>query len=333
MDGDRLRDDDACDQQLRRRARDAAAALAARDQRHVALPAGVRCRRCGSDAVCRWGKRQAAQRSAKVLQRWRCRGCCRTFSATTGTILGGIHAPEKFRAVLADMLGPAPSSCRNLASRLDLDKTTVWAWRMKAAAALAAKRPAIPPEQAAVGEVVLRESRKASRQWVDHAREPQRCPQPDRLRWLDYRLRGIIPPDRLPQYRIPVRFLADHDGECCAVVPSANDAADRLPDTDRHPTAAAWLPRNEAPRSGEAPRAGPGRPSRSASTQEPRGCRQQRRSRSLDPMPASAAATAVTGHFRSFIRPFRGPATKNLAAYVAWFTARLMTGPPIAVGR
>lgn len=336
MTAGRLPDDDTCDGRLTRRAlkaRDAAAVLGASGQGHVPAPAAARCPRCYSDAVCRWGKRQPAQRSANVLQRWRCRGCCRTFSATTGTILSGVHAPEKFRALLADMLGPAPSSCRDLASRLDLDKTTVWAWRMKAAAGFAARRPAIPREQLAVGEVVVRESRKASRLWVDHAREPHRYPQPDRLRWLDYRLRGIAPPDWLPQYRIPVRFLGYHDGTCCAALSSGHDTADRLPGMDRIPAAPSWLPPNEPPPSGEACRGAFGRPSRSASSQGPRGCRQRHRSRSPNPMSASVAAASAPTHFRSFIRLFRGPATKNLSAYAAWFTARLRVGLPIAAGR
>lgn len=54
-----------------------------------ALPVG--CRHCGSENVVRNGTRQG-------LQRWLCKDCKRSSSATTGTALSHLHCKEKFEA-------------------------------------------------------------------------------------------------------------------------------------------------------------------------------------------------------------------------------------------
>jgi hypothetical protein len=96
-----------------------------------------------------------------------------------------------------------------VAARLGLDRMTVWTWRGRLARALAAATPARPV--AAAAALSLRESRKASREWVRHERDPARHPRPDRLRWHEYpRLR--LPPPNGPRYRVPVRLLADRAG-------------------------------------------------------------------------------------------------------------------------
>lgn len=301
--------------------------LAAIDQGSTALlatpPLVSHCPRCGSSAVCRWGKSSTEKRSARVTQRWRCSACCRTFSSRTGTILAGIHAPGKFRAVLDDMLGPAPASCRDLASRLALDKTTIWQWRLKIGAAFAASLPAIPPRILQVGETVLRESRKASRMWVDHAQDPENHAMPDRLRWLDYRLRGMSPPDHLPQYRIPVRFFADQDSQCHVALATWHDAAEQPPPRDRplgsprlvNPTAPPSLDPVHGPRTQPLPRP--------TTVPTPRERPHHPGPDPIGPTRPGSDPGGVPNDFRGFIRPFRGPATVHLAAYVAWFSARL----------
>jgi len=121
--------------------------------------------------------RAAARRRSGVdrrgLGRLRCRACKRTCSASAGSALAGLRRPEAFREVVRDMIcADRPASCRRLAERHRLDKTTVWRWRMHSLAVL---------EQAtgALGGVVeadqttRRESRKGSREWVRYAREPQ----------------------------------------------------------------------------------------------------------------------------------------------------------------
>jgi transposase-like protein len=293
----------------------------------LAMPRAVsHCPRCGGSAMCRWGKSSTERRSARVVQRWRCGGCCRTFSTRTGTLLAGIHAPGKFEAVLGNMLGPEPASCRDLASRLALDKTTIWQWRLKIGAAFAASLPTIPSRALQLGETVLRESRKASRMWVDHARDPDTHAKPDRLRWLDYRLRGMKPPDQLPQYRVPVGFLADRHGDCHVALATEYGAAEHLPPCNRPPRDRPTKPVAVGDWSQSEP-LDPGdgaRPRPRPAIALPVGERPPR------PAPDPAGPTCqrsdlhrVPDSFRDFIRPFRGPATVHLAAYVAWFSARL----------
>lgn len=289
----------------------------------LAMPTAVsHCPRCGASVICRWGKSSTEPRSARVVQRWRCGGCCRTFSTRTGTILAGIHAPGKFEAVLGDMLGPEPASCRELASRLAVDKTTIWQWRLKIGAAFAASLPAIPPRVLQVGETELRESRKASRLWVDHERDPDTYAKPDRLRWLDYRLRGIKPPDQLPRYRVPVRFLTEQNGECHVALATEYGAAEPPPPRDPPPRSAPLVnwskPAQLDPVHGPRPR-----PRHRPATAPTSGERPHHTGPDpLGPPCPSSDLGGVPDSFRGFIRLFRGPATVHLAAYVAWFSVR-----------
>ena len=70
-------------------------------------------------------------------------------------------------------------------------------------------------------EKYFRESRKGSREWVRHAREPSRFPKPDRLRWRDFRRLGLLLPAGLSKWQVPVLTLADRAGD---------RRADMLPD-------------------------------------------------------------------------------------------------------
>jgi transposase-like protein len=216
------------------------------------------CVHCRGVALRPWGATGAG------VPRLRCAGCRRTFTALTGTLLARIRRPDRLLMVLADMLSAAPSSCRALAARLGLDRMTVWTWRERIARALAATAIASARGAAAAG-LSLRESRKASREWVRHKRDPARYPRPDRLRWHDYPRLRLAPPND-PRYRVPVRLVADREGGLRA-------EAGRL----RRP-----------PVSGAAP---------------------------------DRLADAMRERFARFIRRFRGPATRHLAGYLAWFGA------------
>ncbi len=80
---------------------DARMALLARiDARGLALE---RCVHCGATAPQRWGETRAG------LQRLRCRGCRRTFSAATGTAWARLRRPEQVQLVLEDMLARTPA--------------------------------------------------------------------------------------------------------------------------------------------------------------------------------------------------------------------------------
>jgi hypothetical protein len=115
---------------------------------------------------------------------------------------------------------------------------TVWTWRGRIARALAAAAPA--RDATAAAALSLRESRKASREWVRHERDPARYPRPDRLRWHEYpRLR--LPPPNGPRYRVPVRLVADRKGGLraeagcapCHLRADAGAPSDRLTDAMR----------------------------------------------------------------------------------------------------
>jgi hypothetical protein len=206
------------------------------------------------------------------VPRLRCTTCRRTFAATAGTLLARVRLPAKLLLVLEDMLSEAPGSCRGLAARLGLDRMTVWRWRRRIARALAGAAPE-RRDAAAAAALSLRESRKASREWVRHERDPARHPRPDRLRWHEYPRLRLAPPNG-PRYRIPVLLVADRAGGL---------------------------------------RAEPGGPLRTPP--EP-GASPDR------PLPE------MRRRFERFIRRFRGPATRHLAGYLAWFGA-WTAAPPL----
>jgi len=177
----------------------------------------------------------------------------------------------------------------------------------------------MPLRPAAMETLVVRESRKASRMWVNHAREPHHYPEPDRLRWLDYRRRGIDPPDWQPRYRIPVQFAVD-EREVCGVearlpvdyVMASSFQAPVSTTSWWHsaPTMTASDPISRF--TGTSGRSAP--PADDPSSPE--------RTRPRDGGDCSIMAELRNG-FRRFLAPFCGPATSHLPAYTSWFTTRL----------
>jgi transposase-like protein len=212
------------------------------------------CVHCGAAEPRSWGATRAG------VPRLRCGACGRSFTALTGTWLAGVRLMGKLLLVLEDMLSAAPSSCRALARRLGLHPMTIWRWRGRIAGALAAGG-ADRPEPATAAAASLRESRKASREWVRHERDPARYPKPDRLRWHEYpRLR--LPAPNGPRYRVPVLVVADRAGGLRALTGAPPPGSDDGP-----------------------------------------------------------LASALRGRLAGFLGRFRGPATRHLAGYLAWFGA------------
>jgi hypothetical protein len=218
------------------------------------------------------------------------------------------------------MLGPQPSSCRKLARELMLDKSTVWQWRQKASRGFAVTGRSTLIEPFRMGVAVVRESRKASREWVNHRRDPATHAEPDRLRWLDYPRLGLVAPDHLPRYRIPVGIAIDRAGRRAAEVLDRFAAEDcppsrsALPATSTNPGAYQLATQGTAAvmRLGQLAR-GP----------RPTGSR---------PPSGLGEVWRELGAFGRFLRPFRGPATRHLPAYVAWFVTRQEgVGPADAV--
>lgn len=155
----------------------------------AALPQG--CPHCRGVRLQRWGV------TGRGVARLRCGGCRRTFSLVTGTRAAGLRRRAAFEAAVGDMLGAVPSSCRSLARRLGVHHMTVWRWRIRMLAHCLRHRPPAPEG----GVVQVRESRKASREWVRHERWPAIHPPPPRPRW--YALpRGESPPGGWAAWRI-----------------------------------------------------------------------------------------------------------------------------------
>jgi hypothetical protein len=161
----------------------------------------------------------------------------------------------------------------------------------------------------ATGDAVVRESPKASREWVNHRRDPAAHVEPNRLRWVDYRLLGLVAPDHLPRYRIPVEISVDQSGRRAAEVLDYL-AAERWPPANAQPPAPSVAPVAE--------RAAEGDTTTLATCQTARiGTR---------PPGNVGAVSRGLAEFGRFLRPFRGPATRHLPAYVAWFVTRNESG-------
>ncbi|MFN7001670.1 MAG: IS1595 family transposase, partial [Elioraea tepidiphila] len=94
-------------------------------------------------------------------------------------------------ALTRDMIeAPQPMSCRRGAEVLGASRHSIWRWRMAIIGALTPE-----PDDSLAGiveadEAHQRESRKGSREWVRHRRDPANNPAPPRLRWRAYRCRG-----------------------------------------------------------------------------------------------------------------------------------------------
>ena len=201
------------------------AALGSLDARMQAIGAiekrregAVACPHCGHDRSTRWGSTRTG------VQRLRCRSCRRTFSSSTGTALARVHSPARFHQVVADMFCDHPRSCRRLGRALALDKMTIWRsprvsnrWRPhgsppKIIRALGGSGASKLGGVVEVDEKFFRESRKGSREWGRHQRDPVNHPKPDRMRWVDYKRTRTKLPAGISKYQIPVLTMADRAG-------------------------------------------------------------------------------------------------------------------------
>lgn len=268
----------------------------------------MRCRHCDATEVWRWG------RADNGRQRWRCCDCRRTFSANTGTALARLRKPGLFARLLADMAAPKPLSCRGLAEQLNVDRMTVWHWRRKAMCLL---HQSYPPDAAVT--VVLRESRKASREWLNHRLHPLIFPKPDRLRWIDYSMLGITAPDWLECYRVNLAVALDQAGKCRASIlpPHCVNGFFELGKGDARGSMGERKSGEPASRAHDRAMS----PSRAGG-----GCAETAMGppveveMAVDERPLEQSLELG---LRQFLRPFRGPATRHLAGYLNWFAARV----------
>jgi transposase-like protein len=300
--------------QLRERLRGLDARIEVRARIDARRERIAHCLHCGAAALQRWGATRTG------LQRWRCKTCRRSFSSATGTALARVRRPEKFQQALADMLGPAPSSCRVLAGRLGVNRMTVWQWRMRILSAL------IETEAGTLGGIVeadekfFRESRKGSREWVNHERDPARFPKPDRPRWRDYHRLGLLRPAGTSKYQIPVLTVVDRAGARRAEVLPDRRAESLLARLAAHVGRDAVLCSD-----------GDGVYDLFARARAmPHYCLPKHGPRVIDTAFHIQTVNNLHSRFESFMKPFCGPATKYLPRYAAWFIARLIAGQQAA---
>jgi transposase-like protein len=292
---------------LRRRLRglDARTELPARiDARAQALQ---RCLHGGATALRRWGGTRSGPR------RRRCRGCRRTFSAASGTALARVRRPEQVQLALADMRSRRPSSCRAPAPRRGVDKMAVWRWRRRLLAGLTGIGATRLHGIVEADEKDFRESRKGSREWVNHERNPALFPKPDRPRWRDDQRLGLLRPAGVSRRQIPVLTLTDRGGA---------RRADMLPER-RAPSLVALLERRVG-QDAALGSDGDGAYDLLARARALPHCRLNPRTgpKVIDTAFHLQTVNSLHSRFARLMRPFRGPATKSLPRYAAWLIIR-----------
>ncbi len=86
------------------------------------------CPHCGHGRYVRFGKDKGAQR-------YKCKGCCRSFTEYTGTWMAGLHKKGKVDAYLALMV--EEKSLDKIKDALGINKKTAFDWRHKVLSSLA----------------------------------------------------------------------------------------------------------------------------------------------------------------------------------------------------
>lgn len=271
------------------------------------------CPHCGQERTIRWG----AARSG--VQRMRCVACRRTFSSTTGTAVSGIHSPAGFHQVILDMFSDRPRSCRRLGEALGFDRMTIWRWRQKIIRVLGGSGASELGGLVEADEKFFRESRKGSREWVRHQRDPIHHPKPDRMRWVDYKRTRTPMPAGISKYQIPVLTMADRAGARRADVLPNHSApplmavlarclrSDAVLCSDRDPAYDFFARQNGMPHYRIDAKKGPF---------------------VIDKAFHIQTINSLHDRFERFMEPFRGPATKNLTGYASWFIARSVRTEP-----
>ena len=283
----------------------------------LALEAGdvpLLCPRCGGEKHQKWGH------SLTGFQRWWCKGCGKTFTARTGTPLADVQRPGGVARLLALMLDAvAPLSCRKAARVLGVTRTTIWRWRMLLLRALPTALTQTPVFVGLVemDETYQKESRKGSKAWSLHASNPTQHPKPDRPQWHAWP-KGTRPRGLHRRWRLPLLTTVQRGGPA-EMVPItrptqavlASTMAGRIaPDASLHTDGAFAFERF----------------AQNAGLDHTVCIAKQPRLRA-SPSAHINTVNGVHALWRRFVGAFRGPASKNLAAYAAWFTLLRNPGP------
>lgn len=110
------------------------------------------CPHCGTKQYWRWGKTPAGE------QRFRCRGCKKTFTLLTGTAFENLHHKSLLLMYVACMRDGL--SVRKTAERLGLHRNVVYRWRKRLMPALKQHQPSVITGVAEVDEAYFRRSYK-----------------------------------------------------------------------------------------------------------------------------------------------------------------------------
>lgn len=275
---------------------------------------------------CRDPRRQKWGRTRSKVHRYRCGGCQKTYSGRTGSANGRIHRPDLFMEALRDILGSrAPQSVRKLAKQLNLNKYTVWRWRMLVFSiignsSVAATFSGIIEED----ETYQRESRKGSREWVRHFADPKNIPKPPRPWWEDFTTQGLKMMRGLSRWQLPILTVADRGGSRLFW---------RLPHRKSATVERAMNPLVPC--------------DAMLCSDGGNGYKDLAAARGLEHFlvgskPGTRAAAgcyhiqnvnSLHARYGRFIEPFCGPATKNLNGYIRWLEVRLAAMSPAKIVR
>lgn len=269
-------------------------------------------RRC---PLCHDNQRQKWGRTRTNVQRYRCSGCKKTYSGRTGRAIGLIHRPDLFMVVLWDMLGTSVlQSVRALAHQLRLNKYTIWRWRMLVFSIIGSGTEMDFSGIIEADETYQRESRKGSREWVRHFADPQNFSQPPRPRWGDFTTQGLKMMRGLSRWQLPILTVADRGGaRLFRRLPNRKGATvERAMNPLVPGDAVLCSDRGNGYKNLAAARglehfvvgSKPG-------TRVAAGCYHNQNVNSLH------------ARYGSFIKPFCGPATKNLNGYIRWLEVRM----------
>jgi len=278
-----------------------------------------KCPFCDCEARQKWGTTKTN------VQRYRCSDCLKTYSGRTTSIIRYIHRPDLFLEVLRDMMGDSPPSpVRRLANALDLNKYTVWRWRMIILDGLSGSSSEAFAGIVEADETFQRESRKGSREWVKHLRDPANHPAPPRLRWYEYQNQGVPMMRGLSRWQLPILTLVDRNGARRAErIP---DRKDKTIETALAPFVASDVVLCSDKLSGYRNFAA----SRQITHVE---IKPKKTSTGVSSAYHIQNTNSLHQLYKTFIRPFRGPATKYLDGYICWFIARSLKRDPVEVFR
>ncbi len=227
---------------------------------------------------------------------------------------------------LRDMLGTStPQSVRKLARQLGLNKYTVWRWRMLVFSIIGSSISSTSFSRIIeADETYQRESQKRSREWVHHFTDPQNVALPPRPRWEDFTTQGLKMMRGLSKWQLPILTVADRGGAYLFQrLPnrkgiSVERAMKPLVPGDAVPCSDGGNGYKDLAAAGGIEHFVVGRkPGKRVVS----GCYHIQNVNSLH------------ARYKKFIKPFCGPATKNLNGYISWLEARLAGMEPAEIFR